>query len=168
LIDEPLERGATLTTGGLSKYCTDVVIASAEITILGPLLSKLTPRYVETSSEEPLVINGRWSTERKLRYLYARKANAGQIYAARKRLRWSQNRAFAINLQRALECCDFEPRRQWQYYPVVDELLGTGVPRSQAGLSALAYPEVAFMGYSGQLLCSQGSDTIYRLYWGNK
>lgn len=78
--------------------------------------------------------------QRQIRYLQERRANARQMYDARKELYRTWDLADYVNLQRALECQWFQPARSWHYYPIIDRINGTGVPRPIEFMGMLTYP----------------------------
>lgn len=78
-----------------------------------------------------------------IRYLQERRANAFQMYEVRNQLWRSWNLADYVNAQRALECRWFSPARSWHYYPIIDTITGTGVPRPIEYMTMLKYPSYA-------------------------
>lgn len=158
-LDEPFTLGEEYTAKPISVLVPSIHAEMRYITSLGALvLAQSTIRLVEEPENTELLMGERWPIDRKLTYARARQANAQQLYDARGRFgfKFRFSLATAINLQRLFESCDYEPRRNWRYYPVIDPLLGTGVPRSSTNLPMLKSPNLAIHAPGGKLVVVDG------------
>lgn len=143
--DEPFtfdQQGAFAATPALMNYVREEV---QRVTALRALLGNdWVIRTAEVPDAAPLQVP-EGTLDEKFMYARTRQANAMQLFFAREKLKFPDplRLATCINVQRMFECSDFLPMRNWRYYPVVDPLLDSGVPRSVTDLPMLKHIQVA-------------------------